>query len=98
MENLKIGAIVKKFENDQMIMITGKFPLYNHQGNLGYFDYVGVAYPRGEVNGTKYYFNNQDVSDVIYGGFETNKAEKLSEKLMNKKKVVSLPKFYFNVN
>lgn len=46
MELLPIGTVVTLKNGEQELMITARFPLYNNNGEIGYFDYAGCFYSR----------------------------------------------------
>lgn len=50
-------------------MITGRAPLYNNSGTIGYFDYLACTYPAGQVDQTSYFFNSDDIAEVLFEGY-----------------------------
>ncbi|MBP2622213.1 DUF4176 domain-containing protein [Streptococcus panodentis] len=54
---LPIGSVVRLHNGEIDLMIIGRFPLYNKEGTIGYFDYVACLYPTGVANEEMLYFN-----------------------------------------
>lgn len=50
---LPIGTIVGLKNGDKKLV---RYPLYNNEGRLGYFDYVGCLYPDGNTDNRSYFF------------------------------------------
>lgn len=55
MELLPIGTVVTLNDGEQELMITARFPLYDNNGTVGYFDYAGCFYPQGQFNEGNYF-------------------------------------------
>ncbi|MGK0551859.1 DUF4176 domain-containing protein [Enterococcus faecalis] len=75
MDLLPIGTVVTLNNGEQELMITARFPLYNNEGNIGYFDYAGCFYPQGQFNEGNYFFNEEDIQTIHFTGY-ISEAEK----------------------
>ena len=70
MENiLPIGSIVRLNNGQQKLMITSRGALYNNEGTIGYFDYSGCIYPMGQTNQQVFFFNQENISEVLFKGY-----------------------------
>lgn len=92
-EYLPIGTIVTlKDADDSKYMITKYLPLYTRKIGNGYFDYGAVLYPNGNGE-TIFHFNNEDIKEVIFKGYTSEKLDKLKEKLKNREELMPWKKF-----
>lgn len=62
------GAIVKIKGLENHFLIVSKVPLVNEGDTLIYYDYQGALLPQGIANEDKYFFNEEDISDVVFEG------------------------------
>ena len=76
---LPIGTIVRLKKGEQKIMIICRFPLYNNEGTIGYFDYSACIYPMGQTNQEVFFFNEEDIEEVCFEGFKDQEEERLCE-------------------
>lgn len=84
MENLHaIGTILTLKDSGQEIMIIGRFPLTEWNGQEGYFDYLGCLYPTGVYTNGLYYFNDSDIDEIIFEGYVNKREEYLRSELEN---------------
>lgn len=82
-EYLPIGTIVTlKDADDSRYMITKYLPLYTRKIGNGYFDYGAILYPNGNGE-TIFHFNNEDIKEVIFMGYTSEKLDKLKKELKN---------------
>lgn len=66
---LPIGSIVLLENATKKLMIYGVGQT-DESSNKTY-DYIGVMYPEGNLgNGSQFLFNNADIKEVIFKGFE----------------------------
>ena len=77
MEFLPLGTVVKlkEAQDNQKAMITGRASLMDHEGVVGYFDYVGVAYPQGQISTDNFFFNTEDIDKIYFEGYKDNEQE-----------------------
>lgn len=83
MELLPIGTVVLLENGEQELMITSRFPLYNNEGDVGYFDYAGCFYPQGQFNEGNYFFNQEDIKKILFKGYESPQEMELRLNIMN---------------
>lgn len=84
---LPIGSIVYLSEGNQKIMVLNRGPLVEQEEQKVYFDYTGALYPQGLDPEQVYYFNDEDVDEVLFEGFkdeEETRFIKLYEKWLKK--------------
>lgn len=72
---LPLGSIIILKKDDQKLMIISRTPLYNNEGTIGYFDYSGCVYPQGQINQQMYFFNEEDIEQVIFEGYRDEAEE-----------------------
>ncbi len=67
---LPIGSIVLLKDGLKRLMIIGI--MQNDAGGTGKnYDYLGELYPEGHIGeGFQYLFNHEDISKIIFRGFE----------------------------
>lgn len=87
-EYLPIGTIVTlKDARNSKYMITEYLPLYTRKIGNGYFDYGAVLYPNGKEKNI-FHFNNEDIKEILFKGYMSEKLEKLKEELKNREEVM----------
>ncbi|MDC7292704.1 MULTISPECIES: DUF4176 domain-containing protein [unclassified Butyrivibrio] len=79
-----IGTIVRLKKGQVDIMITGVCPLYNDNGTIGYYDYSACLYPHGQTDQNSLFFNEEDIDEVLFTGYEDEHFEKYKEMVMSK--------------
>ncbi|MBP2099838.1 DUF4176 domain-containing protein [Enterococcus rivorum] len=72
MKFLAIGSIVKLKKGEHLLMITSRLPLYNNEGNIGYFEYLACLYPEGFSEKESFFFNHDDIEEILFEGFESS--------------------------
>lgn len=87
-----IGTVVTLVNGEQELMITARFPLYENNGKIGYFEYAGCFYPQGQLNGENYFFNTEDIDTVHFIGYITAEEESIQSGLADKIKSIPYPK------
>lgn len=93
LELLPIGSIVRLHHGTLDIMIVGRYPLYDKEGTIGYFEYVACLYPTGASDDRMYYFNHDNIDEVIFKGYVNDKEEKLQRLFDSEKTAIKYPKF-----
>ncbi|EGP5737900.1 MULTISPECIES: DUF4176 domain-containing protein [Enterococcus] len=73
---LPIGSIVYLSEGNQKIMILNRGPLAEQHGKKVFFDYTGALYPQGLDPEQVYYFNDEDIDEVVFEGFKDEDEER----------------------
>ena len=89
---LPIGTVVRLHNGTFDVMIIGRFPLYNQEGTIGYFDYVACLYPTGAANEELLYFNQENIEKVIFEGYHSEKEDDLQELFKKQKDSIKYPK------
>lgn len=80
---LPVGSIVLLKGGEKKLMIDGVMQ-NDAGGTRENFDYLGVLYPEGHIGeGFQYLFNNEDINEVIFRGFEDAERVEFLEKLTN---------------
>lgn len=65
---LPIGSVVYLKEDNQKIMILNRGAVVEQDDTQVYFDYTGALYPEGLNPEQVYYFNREDIDEVIWEG------------------------------
>ena len=78
---LPIGSIVLLEGGEKRLMIDGI--MQNDADHLEKeYDYLGILYPEGHIGDEfQYLFNQEDIKEVIFRGFEDNERKEFLEKL-----------------
>ncbi len=78
---LPIGSIVLLKNGEKRLMVNGIMQS-EADGNGQEYDYLGVLYPEGHIGDQfQYLFNHEDVSEIIFRGFEDEERNEFMEKL-----------------
>lgn len=85
---LPIGSVVKF--KDNMVMIVG-YKIAKYTDEIKVFDYEGIAYPTGTLSENKYYFNHEDIEELLSTGFVTPEYTQLNQKLTGKQEEIKTP-------
>ncbi|AXQ79531.1 DUF4176 domain-containing protein [Streptococcus chenjunshii] len=89
---LPLGSVVRLHHGKQKVMITTRFPLYNNQGTIGYFDYAGCLYPAGNTNNQAYFFNHENIAETYFTGYIDEQEEQLQERFKNQADKINYPR------
>lgn len=98
MQLLPIGTVVTLNNGDQELMITARFPLYNNDGEIGYFDYAGCFYPQGQFDDNSYFFNVEDIETVHFIGYVSPAETELQKTIREQLKTTPYPKLVLKKN
>lgn len=80
-ELLPIGTIVLLKEGEKRLMING-IKQTNAEGDGKEYDYLGILYPEGHIGDEfLYLFNHEDISEIIFKGFEDDERKEFITKL-----------------
>ncbi|HBC90467.1 MAG TPA: hypothetical protein DCZ00_03375 [Lactococcus sp.] len=73
---LAIGSIVYLSDGNQKIMILNRGPVVEQNGEQVIFDYTGALYPNGLDPEQVYYFNDDDIDEVVFEGYKDEEEER----------------------
>ena len=80
---LPIGSIVRLHDGEKRLMIIG-ITQSDASGNGKEYDYLGILYPEGHIGDQfQYLFNQEDIEEVIFRGFEDDERVEFLNKLTN---------------
>ncbi|SFC10880.1 DUF4176 domain-containing protein [Streptococcus equinus] len=89
---LPIGSVVQLENGKVKLMIISRFPLYNNDGEIGYFDYSACLYPNGNVDNQAYFFNQENIEKVWFKGYIDENEEKLLQKFESERANIKYPR------
>ncbi|RYL93660.1 DUF4176 domain-containing protein [Sporolactobacillus sp. THM19-2] len=75
MKLLPIGSVVRLKSGDVKLMVLNRAPLYNNNGVIGYFDYSACIYPTGKVEDQVYFFNDENIAEIYFEGYQDEQEE-----------------------
>ncbi|MCY1598298.1 DUF4176 domain-containing protein [Staphylococcus pettenkoferi] len=81
-----IGSIVYLKEGSQKLMIINRGPIVNIDNHQYIFDYSACTYPVGVVEEQIYYFNEENIDEVIFEGYsdqDETRFQELFKEMMN---------------
>ena len=90
---LPIGSVVRLHNGDIKLMIISRYPLYNNNGQIGYFDYSACIYPQGNTDNQAYFFNQEDIVEVFFEGYVDESEEEAQKLFAAEKDNISYPRF-----
>lgn len=73
---LPIGSIVYLKEGTSKIMILNRGPILEVEDEKQMFDYSGCIYPQGLVPDNVFYFNQENIDQVVFEGFKNEEEER----------------------
>ena len=80
---LPIGSVVRLHDGEKRLMIIGIMQS-DASGNGKEYDYLGILYPEGQIGDEfQYLFNQEDIEEVIFRGFEDDERVEFLNKLTN---------------
>ena len=90
---LPLGSIVYLADGNQKVVIIGRGMIVNQEGTDVVFDYTGSVFPDGLNPEEIYYFNEEDIDEVIFEGYRNDEEERYAKLYLqwleeNKEKVV----------
>ncbi len=67
---LPIGTIVYLKEGTSKLMILNRGAMLEVEGEQILYDYSGCFYPQGLMPDQVYYFNHENIDEVVFEGFK----------------------------
>lgn len=94
MKFLNLGSIVhlKDDEKNIKLMIISYLPRVNENGKEGYYDYAGCLYPFGLIEDKAFFFNEEDIDEVLEGGYSDEDGKEFIQSLNDNYENIKLPK------
>ncbi|AND78924.1 MULTISPECIES: DUF4176 domain-containing protein [Streptococcus] len=89
---LPLGSLVYLKEGTVKLMIIGRGIELNEEAGNVYTDYAGVIYPEGFNPGNGYFFNDEDIDQVVFRGYEDEEESRFMEVYEEWEKTVTIPK------
>lgn len=69
MQILPIGSIVYLSGGNQKVVILNRGAIVSQDENVVLFDYTGSEYPEGLNPEQVYYFNHDDIDEIVFRGY-----------------------------
>jgi len=76
---LPIGTIVYLKEGTNKLMILNRGPIIEKDGEQTMFDYSGCFYPQGLVPENVFYFNQENIDEIIFEGFKDSEEDRFKK-------------------
>ncbi|HFH7794064.1 TPA: DUF4176 domain-containing protein [Streptococcus agalactiae] len=76
---LPVGSIVYLVDGNQKLLILNRASIVDQSGQEVYFDYLGGIFPEGLNMEQVYYFNEEDIDEVIFEGYHDEEEERVSK-------------------
>ncbi|HZW67281.1 MAG TPA: DUF4176 domain-containing protein [Pseudogracilibacillus sp.] len=76
---LSIGSIVYLKEGTNKIMILNRGPIINVNNEASIFDYSGCLYPQGLVPENVFYFNRENIDEIVFEGYADEEEERFQK-------------------
>jgi len=73
---LPIGSIVYLKEGTSKIMVLNRGTIIDQEGEHTMFDYAGCFYPQGLTPDEIFYFNEENIDEVVFKGYTDNEEER----------------------
>ncbi len=93
MKLLSVGTVVILKGGKRKVMIISRTPLSNENGVIGYYDYGACLYPDGQTNQDIYFFNREDIANVVFEGYVDDMEIEYRKKYEEQIKNINYPKF-----
>lgn len=76
---LSLGSVVYLKSGKIPVMIVSRQPILNLKTGVCYFDYGGVNQLTGLVSNQAVYFNQEDISTIVFEGYISENEERFQE-------------------
>lgn len=91
-EILSLGSIVYLKNNHNKLMVISRGAIYNKEGEESYFDYLACNYPRGLENDRAVFFNNEDIDQILYYGYNDEEDQRIKKLYLDWRSATSMKK------
>lgn len=78
---LSLGSVIYLKEGKIPVMIVVRQPVLNLNNTFWYFDYGAVNHRVGLTRDEAVYFNDEDISQVVFKGFESEDEYRIQDAL-----------------
>lgn len=78
---LPIGSIVRLQDGEQLLMIISRKPIIEKELEEVYLDYIACNYPSGILDEETYFFNHEDIAEIIFYGYRGKEEKELTDYL-----------------
>ena len=95
---LPIGSVVQLNNGEAKLMIINRFPLFNNNGTIGYFDYSACIYPLGNNDNQVYFFNSEDIQRIWFEGYVDEQEKVMQTRFESEKSKISYPRLQLEKN
>ncbi|HFH7886074.1 TPA: DUF4176 domain-containing protein [Streptococcus agalactiae] len=75
---LPVGSVVYLIDGNQKLVIVNRGAIVEQEGQEVYFDYLGGIFPEGLNLEQVYYFNQEDIDEVVFEGYHDEEKERVS--------------------
>lgn len=76
---LPIGSMVYLREGTNKLMILNRGPIIEQNGEQTLFDYSACFYPQGIDPENVFYFNEENIDEVVFEGFKDNEEDRFQK-------------------
>ncbi|MFI3124547.1 DUF4176 domain-containing protein [Streptococcus suis] len=78
-ELLPLGSIIYLEEATTKLMIIGRGPIFESDGENVYSDYVGIIYLEGINPEDAIFFNHENIEKLVFEGYKDEEEERFME-------------------
>ncbi|MBT2214618.1 DUF4176 domain-containing protein [Virgibacillus dakarensis] len=94
---LPIGSVVLLHDGEQKLMITGRKPIVETiRKEEVYMDYIACIYPSGVLDENVYFFNQEDIAEVIFTGYAAEEEAEIARFIKDWEELTPLKKGKIN--
>ncbi|WP_277593119.1 DUF4176 domain-containing protein [Streptococcus sp. DD11] len=88
-----MGSVVQLGNGDTKLMIVSRFPIYENEGQIGYFEYSSCIYPTGIDGSQFYFFNSEVIAEVYFEGYIDIAEEEEQKTFAKERENITYPQF-----
>ncbi|HIC0542755.1 TPA: DUF4176 domain-containing protein [Streptococcus agalactiae] len=75
---LPVGSVVYLIDGNQKLVIVNRGAIVEQEEQEVYFDYLSGIFPEGLNLEQVYYFNQEDIDEVVFEGYHDEEEERVS--------------------